>query len=71
MMGKIIDFPQKKTESKDSSRIAPGTYIWECNCGSCSFVLIQGGEIICDECEETQDLRHFDPTEAQPPVVTI
>lgn len=29
--------------------------LWMCNCGNCSFSLYEDGEIVCSDCEATQD----------------
>lgn len=38
---------------------------WSCACGCVWFRLIEGGEVQCDQCDATQTLRHFDPTDRE------
>lgn len=49
----VIEFPQRFTQRE----------VWECGCGHRRFVLVEGGEVACGQCDAMQPWRYFDPLE--------
>lgn len=63
---KVVPMRRKPPETPDS--LPPiGCYAWTCWCGCAEFKLMADGSIVCWECDVSQDLRHFDPSEGGKP----
>lgn len=48
-MSNIVDFFTRSNEVKADDMI------WQCGCGTCSFILYQSGAIECTDCKKIQD----------------